>query len=477
MAVLDRIDTLDADPREGGGGRAARLRGRARAAWSPTTCSRSASSPTSRAALRGGDDEVYFVQNLYLNQTNVCRVKCKFCAFARDAEAGGRLHAHGRRARRGRASRQRELTGFTEIHMVNGENPHVGFDFYVDIVAHAPRGAAGRAPEALHGERDPPHDEALRAHARGGAARAARRPGSARCPAAAPRSSPTACAGSSRPARSIPDIWFRRPRHGAPARASRRTARCSTATSRPTRSASTTCSGCATSRTRPAASSPSSRSRSIPRTPSSSGAASSHTTGADDLKMIAVSRLLLDNIAEHQGLLDHDGPAARAGRAPLRRERRPGHGRARADLPRRRRVDRDRAEDRGARPLRPRGRPHPGAARHALQRAAPMGRRDPRSGRISLREHGAGLLPARRRGRGGRRRPDRAERAAARGRGRPRADLVDRVRAQRRPAAHPAAALRLLGGRGRLDPARLADAARAGPHRSRSRPRARPRSC
>src|SRR3712207_9094276 len=32
--------------------------------------------------LRGGGDEVYFVQNLYLNHTNVCRVKCKFCAFA-----------------------------------------------------------------------------------------------------------------------------------------------------------------------------------------------------------------------------------------------------------------------------------------------------------------------------------------------------------------------------------------------------------
>src|SRR6186997_3700012 len=31
---------------------------------------------------RGGTDEVYFIQNLYLNQSNVCRVKCKFCAFA-----------------------------------------------------------------------------------------------------------------------------------------------------------------------------------------------------------------------------------------------------------------------------------------------------------------------------------------------------------------------------------------------------------
>ena len=32
--------------------------------------------------VRGGTDEVFFVQNLYVNQTNVCRVKCKFCAFA-----------------------------------------------------------------------------------------------------------------------------------------------------------------------------------------------------------------------------------------------------------------------------------------------------------------------------------------------------------------------------------------------------------
>src|SRR6185312_6255795 len=32
--------------------------------------------------VRGGDDRVFFVQNLYLYQTNVCRVKCKFCAFA-----------------------------------------------------------------------------------------------------------------------------------------------------------------------------------------------------------------------------------------------------------------------------------------------------------------------------------------------------------------------------------------------------------
>jgi aminodeoxyfutalosine synthase len=69
---------------------------------------------------RGGDDRVFFVQNLYLNQTNVCRVKCKFCAFAatRKQEQAYTITA-GELVED--ALRQRERTGFTEIHMVNGE--------------------------------------------------------------------------------------------------------------------------------------------------------------------------------------------------------------------------------------------------------------------------------------------------------------------------------------------------------------------
>src|SRR6185312_13751360 len=78
--------------------------------------------------LRGGTDEVYFVQNLYLNQTNVCRVKCKFCAFAATRK---QEHAYTYTSDElvEDVLRQREATGFTEIHMVNGENPHVDFGF------------------------------------------------------------------------------------------------------------------------------------------------------------------------------------------------------------------------------------------------------------------------------------------------------------------------------------------------------------
>jgi len=84
--------------------------------------------------LRGGTDEVYFVQNLYLNQTNVCRVKCKFCAFAATRK---QEHAYTITTDElvADAVQQRDVTAFTEIHMVNGENPHVDFEFYRGTIA------------------------------------------------------------------------------------------------------------------------------------------------------------------------------------------------------------------------------------------------------------------------------------------------------------------------------------------------------
>jgi aminodeoxyfutalosine synthase len=82
---------------------------------------------------RGGGDEVYFVQNLYLNQTNVCRVKCKFCAFAVTQKQAG-AYTYTADELVADALSQREVTGFTEIHMVGGESPHVDFGYYVDIV-------------------------------------------------------------------------------------------------------------------------------------------------------------------------------------------------------------------------------------------------------------------------------------------------------------------------------------------------------
>jgi aminodeoxyfutalosine synthase len=82
---------------------------------------------------RIGGDEVYFVQNINLYQTNVCRVKCKFCAFARTnkQEDAFTMSADEFVAD---AVEQHELLGFTEIHTVNGENPHVDLEYYAELL-------------------------------------------------------------------------------------------------------------------------------------------------------------------------------------------------------------------------------------------------------------------------------------------------------------------------------------------------------
>jgi len=84
--------------------------------------------------LRGGGDEAYFVRNLTLNQTNVCRVKCRFCAFARSAREEG-AYTFSPAELADDARRAFELEAFSELHLVNGESPHVDFAWYLETVS------------------------------------------------------------------------------------------------------------------------------------------------------------------------------------------------------------------------------------------------------------------------------------------------------------------------------------------------------
>jgi aminodeoxyfutalosine synthase len=82
---------------------------------------------------RGGGDEVFFVQNINLYQTNVCRVKCKFCAFAKTRKQEDAFTLTADEFVED-AVAQHELLGFTEIHTVNGENPHVDLEYYAGLL-------------------------------------------------------------------------------------------------------------------------------------------------------------------------------------------------------------------------------------------------------------------------------------------------------------------------------------------------------
>jgi aminodeoxyfutalosine synthase len=83
--------------------------------------------------LRGGGDDVYFVRNLTLNQTNVCRVKCRFCAFARSARQEG-AYTLSPAELAAEAKRAYEQEPYNELHLVNGESPHVDFDWYLETM-------------------------------------------------------------------------------------------------------------------------------------------------------------------------------------------------------------------------------------------------------------------------------------------------------------------------------------------------------
>ena len=221
---------------------------------------------------RGGGDDVYFVQNLYLNQTNVCRVKCKFCAFAATQK---QEHAYTITPDElvEDALRQREVTRFTEIHMVNGENPHVDFDFYVDTM----RALHEALPDVhlkCYTASEIHHMTTLSGLTHEQVLRELKAAGLGSLPGGGAEIFADRVRKLVAPGKEHPEIWLQthdtahRARHPDALHDALRARRDLRGADRPPAAPARRC------RTRPAASSPSSRSPSIPRTPSSSGAAS-----------------------------------------------------------------------------------------------------------------------------------------------------------------------------------------------------------
>ena len=84
------------------------------------------------ARRRINGDRVYFMVNRHINPTNICRNRCKFCAFARSKGEEGAyemtLDTIAEAAAEGAAE------GAYEIHIVSGLHPDWDYDFYIDMV-------------------------------------------------------------------------------------------------------------------------------------------------------------------------------------------------------------------------------------------------------------------------------------------------------------------------------------------------------
>ncbi len=83
-----------------------------------------------RERLNG--DRAYFIYNQHINYSNVCTNLCKFCAFGR--EKGDELAYEMSVDDVKEKVRQRLDEPIVEIHMVGGIHPDLPFEYYVDIL-------------------------------------------------------------------------------------------------------------------------------------------------------------------------------------------------------------------------------------------------------------------------------------------------------------------------------------------------------
>jgi aminodeoxyfutalosine synthase len=73
---------------------------------------------------------VYFIVNRHINLTNLCKGTCKFCAFRKREGEEGAFELTLEEAVR----KAREFDGITEIHVVSGLHPEWGYEKYLEFI-------------------------------------------------------------------------------------------------------------------------------------------------------------------------------------------------------------------------------------------------------------------------------------------------------------------------------------------------------
>jgi aminodeoxyfutalosine synthase len=84
-----------------------------------------------RERLHG--DNTYYVRNQHINPTNICYAGCTFCAFAKPARGPGAYRMSIEAVER--AARERLDEPIREVHIVGGLDPGAPYDYYLDAVS------------------------------------------------------------------------------------------------------------------------------------------------------------------------------------------------------------------------------------------------------------------------------------------------------------------------------------------------------
>ncbi|OAT85490.1 aminofutalosine synthase MqnE [Desulfotomaculum copahuensis] len=90
---------------------------------------------------RKNGDRVYFIVNRHINHTNICINRCKLCAFGREKDDPGayRLSLDEVEAK----ARQCRGNTISEIHIVGGLNPELKLDYYLEMLQRVRKAAPG----------------------------------------------------------------------------------------------------------------------------------------------------------------------------------------------------------------------------------------------------------------------------------------------------------------------------------------------
>jgi aminodeoxyfutalosine synthase len=78
-------------------------------------------------------DEVYFIRNRHINHTNVCRNRCLFCAFSHDEGDEDAFTLSVDQVVK-KATETLAEGGVSEIHIVGGEHPDLPFEYYLEMM-------------------------------------------------------------------------------------------------------------------------------------------------------------------------------------------------------------------------------------------------------------------------------------------------------------------------------------------------------
>jgi aminodeoxyfutalosine synthase len=88
-------------------------------------------------------DNAYFIENHHINPTNICVNRCKFCAFSRSKGDKGAYEMDIKQiikklktqVKNGRRTTNDARRSFSEVHIVGGLHPDWSFDYYLEMLS------------------------------------------------------------------------------------------------------------------------------------------------------------------------------------------------------------------------------------------------------------------------------------------------------------------------------------------------------